>query len=867
MKKLNVKSNRDKSKKRKIFDTVVVLVLSCVVITSLFGFMTLNAILEDSQKFEKNLLKGEQATTIMMLSDGEYVVGSQISSGDGIRQDTTYDQLPQVVVDAFLAVEDSRFFKHNGFDLPRFLKSALENLKAGGFAQGGSTLTMQMIDVTHGTTTADQNTIQKLIAKVQEIFLALDAESYLSKEEILMYYLNGINFGGPARGIEKGAQYYFGKNISEVNLSEAAFLAGVINAPNAYNPYVNYDNAVARRNNALRLMLNHGYISETEYELAVNSELAFQLGGTTTFEGLPLQSTIDYVAWYCKEYLGVNIYDGNMTIYTTFDLETQQLYDSIMNGEGGWYKDVDPGLQAGSALINLEDGSIVALAGGLNYSGDIRNNYAYDPGLARQTGSSIKPLLDYTLAFEYLGWATDQIIADVPMYYRGTNIQLFNAGGKYNGDVNILDAIAYSWNIPAATALQSVIDTIGAKNVAEKMASLGLETFQEIVDGKKALEVGMAIGGSDMTATPLQMAAAYGALANGGVYTEPYGITKIDFVDENIKDYIHEPITKQVFKPQSAYLMSETLVKAVSNYPKSFQGALRSSYQVAAKTGTSDWGDLGLDYGIPMRAAKDKWTVAYTTKYSIASWEGYINDENNIPTGYLKDSRMNLNVPTKVNKKMFDYVHKNNKPSDFVQPSGIVEITHLKETLDGHYAVPEGTPKELISTGKVLSEFATLKTLTPAEIKNLNTFTAIVNPLTQSVDFTFTPYPDATALIEFDGKYHGVPDFPDYNGKKIFSESLVFGPIAYKVEATQNGVSLGIKNFSTDTGSDTLGITPGVEAQVCGFYGYKNTASSKSNQVCVTLSAEETAKMASIPTTPEIDIEPFSEIVTPQTNQ
>lgn len=850
MKKKNIKNSN--GKKRNIIDTIAIFTLVCVVVVSLFGFMTLNHILEDSKKFKEEYLQADQATVIKMLnSDGEYEVVKQISSGDGIREDTSYDQLPQVVVDAFLAVEDSRFFKHNGFDLPRFLKSALENIKAGGFAQGGSTLTMQMIDVTHVTTTTDQNTIQKLIAKVQEIFMALDAESYLSKEEIITSYLNNINFGGPARGIQKGAQYYFGKDISEVNLSEAAFLAGVINAPNAYNPYLNYENAVARRDNALQLMLNHGYISETEYKLAINTELAFQLGGTTTFDGLPFQSAIDYIADYCSRNLNLNIYDGNMVIYTTFDIETQQLYDDIMNGKYGYLEDAPQGMQAGSALINVEDGSIAALAGGLNYDGDIRKNFAYSE--THQTGSAIKPLLDYTLAFEYLGWATDQIIADIPMYYRGTTTQVWNASKKYNGDVSIDDAIAYSWNIPALTALQEVIDTVGTNTVVDKMLSLGLSTFEKVKDGTIPFVVGMGIGGGDMYATPLEMAAAYATLANGGIYTEPYAITKIEFSDDSREDYIHEPVTREVFSPQASYLMNELLVKAVSNYSGTYQSVMQSSYQVATKTGTSDWGEDGKKWGIPQIAAKDKWTCSYTTKYSIATWNGYTTDENGKPYGYLTTAQMNQNIPTKINKKVFDFVHKDNRPSNFKQPSGVVSITHLKGLFEnGHYAVPEGTPSSLISTGKVISKFASLKTLTADSVQSLNTFTAKVNTITNKVDFTFTPYPDHEALQEFDGKYHGVENFPNFAGTKVFSKSLVFGPIVYKVEVIQNGVSLGVKNFSEDTGSDSFGITPGQEAKVCGFYGYANNANSRSNEVCVTLSAEETQKLSLLPVIPDI---------------
>ncbi len=141
-----------------------------------------------------------------------------------------------------------------------------------------------------------------------------------------------------------------------------------------------------------------------------------------------------------------------------------------------------------------------------------------------------------------------------------------------------------------------------------------------------------------------------------------------------------------------------------------------------------------------------------------------------------------------------------------------------------------------------MSQFATLKTLTPDEISSLNSFTAVVNENAKTVDFTFTPYPDSDALNAFDGLYHGVEGYPNYTGTKVFDKKAVYGPIVYKVEVFQNGTSLGVTNFTTDTGSNTFNITPGVEARVCGYYGYQND-NSKSNQVCVTLSSSETSKL------------------------
>lgn len=839
-KKMNVQSNSTKSKKRRILDSIAIIVLSCVIVVSVFGYLTLNKILETSDDFEKELLNGAQPTILL---DSEGKTYHELSGGDGYRENTTIDQVPQVVIDAFLAVEDSRYYKHNGFDLPRFMKSLLENIKAGGFAQGGSTLTMQMIDVSHGTTSDDQSTVEKLIAKIQEIFLALDAESLLSKDEILMKYLNLINFGGPARGIQKGALYYFGKDISDVNLSEAAFLAGVINAPNAYNPYLNYENAVARRNNSLDLMKMHGYISETEWEVARNTELAFQLNGTAVFEGMPKQAFTDYLADWCKENLDLDIYEGNLRIHTTMNTEVQETYDMIMNGEYGIFTDQFPALQAGSAIIDVTNGSVVALSGGRNYTGDLRNNYGYSHYV--NTGSSIKPLLDYTLAFEYLGWATDQIVADIPMNYRGTNIAINNASGTFHGDVPIADAIGNSWNTPAIGALQSVSDTIGPDKIIETMRKLGLSAFFDLEN----LEFTMGIGGGSMTSTPLEMASAYATLANGGKHIEPYPVTRIEFLDGRREDYVHEPVSEQVFSPQASYLMTDLLITAVNNYP-TLQSIMRSSYQVATKTGTSDWGDAGLQYGIPETAGKDSWMISYTSKYAIGTWVGFHNPQD----GYLTMNLINQNHCGKINRKMFDILHKNERPANFKQPSGVVSITHLKGAFDnGHYAVPKGTPSNMISKGLVKSEFASLKTLSPNEIKSLAAFTATVNPETQLLDFTFTPYPESEALKEFNGKYNGVPGYPKYSGKKIFSKSAVFGPIIYVLEAEQNG-AVETHTYSVDAGNVKLNITPGEPAKVCGFYKYKNFDAT-SNKVCVELTAEQTSGLGKtpIPEVPPVD--------------
>lgn len=830
----------EKTPKNKVkkLDTIFIVLLSLILTLSVGGFLLLNNILAGSKEFNRELLDGVEPT-ILLDSDGN--VYKELTTEDGLRENVDYEDVPQVVVDAFLAVEDSRFFKHNGFDLPRFFKSMLENLKAMGFAQGGSTLTMQMIDVTHTTTSQDQSMMEKVYGKIQEIFLAMDAESSTSKKEIFMKYLNYINFGGPARGIQKGASYYFGKDVSALNLSEAAFLAGVINSPNGYNPYYDYESATQRRNTTLDLMLYHGYITQAEHDLAIGTELAFQLNGAIQFNTAPYLSYIDKVAEEVKELTGKNIYEGNMIIQTYMDREAQDLADAILNGEGGVNFPVNDELfQTGFALVDNSNLGIVALGGGRGYDGDDRLSRAF--GVQHQTGSSIKPIMEYCLTFDYLGWATSHILADVPMYYAGTNIPLGNADGQYRGDVTFESAVANSWNTTAVQALQDVVDVIGVNRVIEHMQKLGFIKFfpdTPYAVTSETFSTGLGIGGSEMTSTPLEMAGAYATFANGGNFTRPHAVKSIEYRDGSEEAFTPTYESVNVITPQAAYLMSTILEKTVSSSYANLQQIMKSSYKVYAKTGTSDWADQGIPYGIPETAMKDKWLISYTSKYTAAAWAGYDEPVAGKNT-YFDNTKMLLNVPGQICRKLFDLMHTDNYPADLQMPSGIVTINHVLGAYDGgYYAVPDGTPADLSTSGLIKSEYASLKGLAADPVANLDSFTAQVNKDTKQVDFSFSAYPELEATIPFDGVYHGVDRFPDFSGHKIFSKTAIFGEIVYRVKVLSNGIELGSFDFDKESGSSTFNIIPGDEVSLCATYAYKNSGVA-SNSVCVVLTARDT---------------------------
>lgn len=842
------------SKGVKVLNSIIIVILSLVLIGSVSAFYLLDGILNDpdAPKYDASSLETQESSVIYD-TDGNVII--ELSREDGTRENVSYDQIPQVVVDAFLSIEDSRFYKHNGFDLPRFIKSALENVKQGNLGQGGSTLTMQMIDVSHMSKLEKApNGFVRIARKVQEIFLSMQAESHISKQQILEKYLNLINFGGPARGIQKGAQYYFGKDVSQVTLSEAAFLAGVINAPNGFDPYYNYDAAIERRNETLDLMLYHGYITEEEHELAANTELAFQLSGPIVFETSPYLSYIDKVREEIIELTGgLDPTVVGMEIYTSMDRGAQELADQILNGEAGInYPENDELFQVGFSLMNNQNGEIIALGGGRGYDGDNRRNRAY--GVVKQSGSSIKPLIDYCLTFDYLGWATDHILLDAPMKYRGTNTPFYNADGQNRGDVTYQYAVAVSLNTTAITALQELCDTIGVDKVLEHMKKLGFSAFENLT--AEDFSFGYGIGGADMTTTPVEMAGAFSIFANNGNYIEPHTIRKIVFKDGKTESIEPNYESVNVISPQAAYLMSVLLEDAVSTNWQNLLQIMISPYPVYGKTGTTDWAQDGLAYGIPEVAMKDKWMVVYTSKYTAATWAGYDEPVAGKFT-WFDTNKMLLNVPGQINKKLFDFIHQNNYPSAIQQPSGIVSVTHVKGAFDnGYYAVPEGTPDEMISTGLIKSEFATLNELKPDELSELKTFTAELDDATSKVNFKFTPYPEAEKLEPFDGKYHGVEGYPNFSGTKLYDPSAIFGEVVYRVEVTSNNISLGSFDYATDTASELLPIMPGQKVEVCGSYAYKNGIAA-SNKICTTIESKDDDERPNRPTDPTDPNEPI----------
>lgn len=823
------KTERKKMSKRSVVNAICIVFLSICVIGSTIAFVLVQNILSNSVVMEGIDGLYSEGSTEIYDKDGELL--TTLSGGDGVRENISYQEIPQVVIDSFLAIEDSRYFKHSGFDLPRFLKSGWVNLTSGGIAQGGSTLTMQLVDVKLFTEVKakeqadgilkEQSLVEKLEQKVVEIFKSMDIEARLNKEQILEYYLNSINFGGPARGIQKGAQYYFGKDAKNLNLSEAAFLAGVINAPGSYNPYIeNYNpdmktfltRATERRNAVLYQLNNHGYITDSEYKLALSTDLSLQLNGETAFSTDQYASALRVVINEAQDRTGKNPYTTPMKIYTTISRSTQELADKILDGELVNFP--DERIQTGFTIMNNQTGEVLAIGGGRGYTLDSNNNHgAY---FEHQVGSTSKPLIAYAPAFDDLGYSTEQTFADTPVDNYADGKTLYNADRQFHGDVTFKDAVGWSYNIPAYKTFKEVVEVMGVDGMISLMNKMGFDNVT-----KDDFSYAMSIGGGNFSASTLQLSEAYSIFANEGKHIDPYTIKKIDFEDDNIEDYEVEIKEKEVFSDEAAYLMSYILRNNITQKYPTINSALSSApYPVYAKSGTSDAPE---GYAIPAGAAKDKWIAAYTNQYTTSVWLGYEDYQTN-PNNYLNDAVLNAGYPEIIARALLDDVTKGSA-EEIKKPAGVVSISHV-QGYGPPYASANGGN---MVTGLIRSKFAKVsESISPDALKELSSFDISLN--NNVLTIKFSPYSDTAALSG------GATKTVSAGGASItytplFSMFKLFGAVQYKYELYINGTLIDTVGGGSESVTRQITSSDGDEIKVCGYYGYEK-ADTTSNKIC-----------------------------------
>ena len=844
-----------KKKKKKIsgihvaVGVEVAIIFMAVIGFAVAVFMVTN-IMKTAPEMNVNDFVNQQSSMIFD-SNGELIA----EVGSVKRENITYNDLPNCLVDAFVATEDSRFFTHPGFDISRFSKAMLENIKSMSFAQGGSTFTMQLLKNTYYT---DDNkgteAVKSIDRKVQEIFLSMDLEKMISKKAILENYLNKLNFGGSGniRGIEKASQFYFGKSASELNITESALLAGVINAPSAYNPYNDLEAATNRRDTVLYLMNYHGYITDTEYALAKTVKVEDLLKDPSSNrgnigDGIPFQAYIDEVIAETYELTGLDPATTSMKIYTNMNREIQTLMDEIQAGHvDGYFEFSDDKMEIASIMMNNHTGEIVGILGGRNYSygGALLLNHATNQ--YNQPGSSVKGMLDYALAFEELGWSTSHVILDAPVTIDGS-VEISNYNDQYYGQMTLKDAIGNSMNTPAVRALQGVIADESRAYVVDYLNKLG---FEDVTTDTFNMQY--AFGGSTFSVSTLTLANAQSTLFNGGVRVIPHTVARIEF-DNGNPPVIPEHETVQALSEQSAFLTTELLYSNVENQ-YGYMYVLDDYYPVYAKTGTSDWGDAGYVYDIPYGAAKDSWMVASTSEYTTATWLGYDKYIKGEGT-YLAYSDTELNIPGKVANLLLDKsVEVFGEPGYVAKPSGITSITHIIGTYP--YASPvEGMDEKYITTGYINSNYANLVSPESTPIDAMKGEISIGldgNTNTISVKWPTYPKPEklkvASDVYEYEVE-EGGKLVKKTAGKRLFDYSWIYGPIRYTAEIKVNGTPAETIVSDKEEAVGKFIIKPGDHVEVCGYYAYENRElnKNKSNESCKSITVEDSEIKLRVP--------------------
>ena len=484
-------------------------------------------------------------------------------------------------------------------------------------------------------------------------------EKKYSKEQIIEFYANSYYLGSGAYGVEQAAQTYFDKNAKDLNVSEAAMIAGMFQSPVTFDPNIHPEKTEARRKLVLSLMKRHGYINNAEYNIAkeLTVDKIVIKGRSASSTGSEYQGFIDTVAEDVEDQTGFNPYSYSMKVYTTMDREKQDKVSAIMKGESfDWEND---SVQAGIIALDTKTGAIVAVGAGRNKSGARSRNNATQ--IKRQIGSTAKPMYDYGPAIEYNNWNPSHMIIDEPHTYSdGTEIN--NWDGGYKGLMTIRQALIESRNIPALKTFQSLKNS----QIKDFVQRIGLSPE---VDSTGFIHQAHSIGGYTGE-SPMTVAGAYETFANGGYYVKPYSFTKIEF-DKDDKTYESNTEKKKVMSPETAYMVTDMLVdtgkNALGNY-SNINGA-----QFGAKTGTTNFDKKTLAArGFPDYAVNDLWVAGISPDYTIAVWYGY---EDNSSGLYNK-------FGSSQNSRLFQAVAKNFFKSDstFAKPEGLVEVGVEKNT-------------------------------------------------------------------------------------------------------------------------------------------------------------------------------------------
>lgn len=589
---------RSKKKSKKSKKMKWLLILGSIFVLLVAGGCTAVVSVSNSL-MDKSKVKDQIEGSTIYDRDGHELTKLYVQNRDYVE----YQKIPPILTKAFVNTEDSRFYEHNGIDVLGIGRALYKDALAGGAVEGASTITQQLA---RNVYLSSEKSIWR---KTKEALIALNLERNYSKEQILEFYLNEIYLGKGNYGVEAASKYYFGKDLKDLSISEAAVLAGLPKAPNTYNPIQNYDKSIERRNVVLGLMLKYGTISQMQYNVAVREPI--HIAKHTNDGKADMQPYIDYVLQEAHDKYGLTedqLYRGGFKIYTELDSKSQTIMADAFKDDSNFPESRSKDkVQAGMVILNPKTGGIIAMAGGRDY---VTKGLNRAVATKRSPGSSIKPLAVYSPAIEK-GWHPYDMLKDVRMTYPGGYTPKNYGDLRYRGEVTMTDALKMSLNAPAVWLLNE----IGISTSLNYLDKYGIP-----YDKKLDRHLGIALGDITHGVSPLDMAKAYSAFDNKGVIVEPHAITKIQDRDQNVVQA--DLSTTTVITEQTAYYMTQMMQEVVNSGTGK---QAKMDRPVAGKTGTTEMEGTN--------GNRDAWFVGYTPELVGSIWMGY--DKSNSSTNYL----------------------------------------------------------------------------------------------------------------------------------------------------------------------------------------------------------------------------------------
>jgi len=647
-----------RKKKRRINILHLIFLLLCLLgLTAIITFFTFFvSIVKDMPVLSPATL---EANTTNVIFDKDQKLIARIGARNS--EPVKIKDIPEHVRNAFLAIEDNRFYQHRGIDPRAIIRAAWSDFTVGEVIEGGSTITQQLIK---NSILSPERTLKR---KIQEAVLAIMVERIYTKNEILEMYLNKVYLGEGSYGIKVAARTYFGKEVKNLSLNEAATLAGLLQAPSRYSPYQDPSSALARRNIVMDKMLKYNLINSSQYKKAKSEKLTVLAKKPSTQQPYPYPFFLDFVMeQLVKEYGEDKVNRGGFKIYTTLDPNIQKIVEAAINNKANFPPSrqdargiIQP--QCAVVIVDPHTGQIKAMAGGRDNTKKQQFNRASQS--FRQPGSAFKPIAVYGPAVEYKGAGPTSVVDDSPVKYG--SYEPHNYDGRYRGLITYRSALAHSVNVAAVKILMNTVTIPIAIKFA---ANLG------IVLDPKMHGASMALGGLHTGVSPLQMAGAYGAFANLGIYIEPTAIVKIERPDGAIIDKV--PEQHQAMKPASAYLITDMLKSVVQNGTGT---RAKLNRPAAGKTGTTDDG-------------KDIWFAGYTPELVGVIWIGY-DTPKAMPLAF------GGTYPAQIWKEIMSKSLRYEPVKDFPKPKGMVNVPSDEEPgLFDRFRTPKRNPVAVPST-------------------------------------------------------------------------------------------------------------------------------------------------------------------------